>query len=177
MKPLVGILRVINPAWESLASTQKRVLRPGGETHRTKRRQQVPKPCDGAPKLPLAWSLRRCLHGGHVGASRRPDASVLPGSENRAKAQRIPQEPGIPSTFPCDDFRERGPDDAPWPAVWRLGPTGAKRQTQRVVLPSEGNQARRKRRRESHISIVPLKQGNLYRGDPGKGRGMSVKEP
>jgi hypothetical protein len=65
----------------------------------------------------------------------------------------------------------------PWPAVWRLGPTGAKRQTQRMVSPREGNEARRKRRRESHISIVPLKQGNLYRGDPGEGRGMSVKEP
>jgi hypothetical protein len=64
----------------------------------------------------------------------------------------------------------------PWPAVWRLGPTGAKRQTQRMVSPREGNEAKRKRRRESHISIVPLKQGNLDRGDPGEGRGMSVKE-
>src|SRR4051794_1248192 len=34
-----------------------------------------------------------------------------------------------------------------------------------MVSPSEGNEARRKRRRESHISIVPLKQGSLDRGE------------
>ena len=46
-----------------------------------------------------------------------------------------------------------------------------------MVSPSEGNEARREGRRESHISIVPSKQGNLYRGDPGEGRGMSVMDP
>jgi hypothetical protein len=64
----------------------------------------------------------------------------------------------------------------PWPAVVRLGPLGAKRQARRLVLPNEGNEVRREGRRESHIFIVPSKQGNLYRGDPGEGRGMSVKE-
>ena len=65
----------------------------------------------------------------------------------------------------------------PRPAVWRLGPPGAKRQTQHLVSPNEGNEVRREGDRESHILIVPLKQGNLYRGDPGEGRGMTVMDP
>ncbi len=65
----------------------------------------------------------------------------------------------------------------PWPAVGRSGPQGAKGPTQRLVSPSEGNEARRKGPRGSHIFIVPLKQGNLTRRDPGEGRGMSVMDP
>ena len=41
---------------------------------------------------------------------------------------------------------------------------------------AKDNEARREGRRESHISIVPMKQGNLYRGDPGEGRGMLVRD-
>ena len=36
------------------------------------------------------------------------------------------------------------------------------------------NEALREGRRESHPFIVPLKQGNLDRGDPGEERGRSV---
>jgi hypothetical protein len=46
----------------------------------------------------------------------------------------------------------------------------------RMVSPSEGNEARRKGRRTSHIFIVPLTQGNLYRGDPVEGRRMLAME-
>ena len=64
----------------------------------------------------------------------------------------------------------------PRPAAVRLGPLGAKAQARRLVTPSEGNGARREGRRESHIPIVPGKQGNPYRGDPAEGRGMSVRD-
>ena len=64
----------------------------------------------------------------------------------------------------------------PRPAVVRLGPRGAKRQAQRLVASREGNGARREGHRESHSLIVPPKRGNLYRGDPGEGRGLSVRE-
>src|SRR5277367_2862862 len=46
-----------------------------------------------------------------------------------------------------------------------------------MVSPSEGNRARREGCRKSHISIVPLKQGNLDRRDPGEGREMLVLDP
>ncbi len=38
------------------------------------------------------------------------------------------------------------------------------------------HEARRKGRRESHLFIVPLKQGNLDRGDPGEGRERFVMD-
>ena len=65
----------------------------------------------------------------------------------------------------------------PRPAVKRAGPQGAKAQAQRLVGPSEGNEARPEGPRESHSLIVPLKQGNLDRGDPGEGRGLLLREP
>ena len=46
-----------------------------------------------------------------------------------------------------------------------------------MVSPSEGNEARREGHRKSHILIVLLKRGNLYRGDPGEGRRMLVVGP
>jgi hypothetical protein len=79
--------------------------------------------------------------------------------------------------FPCVILSGRGDRMThPRPAVWRLGPTGAKPQAQRMVSPSEGNEARREGRRKSHIFIVLSKLGNLYRGDPVEGREMSVTE-
>ena len=65
----------------------------------------------------------------------------------------------------------------PRPAVGRPGPPGAKRQAQRLVSPSEGNEARREGRRASEHLIVPWKQGNGNRPDPGEGRGCLVAEP
>jgi hypothetical protein len=58
----------------------------------------------------------------------------------------------------------------PWPAVGRPGPLGAKGQAQRMVSPSEGNEVRREGRRKSEHLIVPVKQGNLCRKDPGDGK-------
>ena len=45
-----------------------------------------------------------------------------------------------------------------------------------MVSSREGNEAWRERRGKSHILIVPLTKGNLYRGDPDQGRGMFVME-
>ena len=41
---------------------------------------------------------------------------------------------------------------------------------------TKDNEVRRKGRRKSHIPIVPLTKGNLYRGDPDEGRGMLVMD-
>ncbi len=59
----------------------------------------------------------------------------------------------------------------PRPAVERSGPRGAKRRTQHLVSPNEGNEVRREGRRASEHSVVPTKQGNRFRLDPGEGRG------
>ena len=51
------------PTRKSLANSRKRVLRPGGVTHRAKRRQRVPEPAHSAPKLGLvagAPAVRAC---------------------------------------------------------------------------------------------------------------------
>src|SRR4029077_10650232 len=53
---------------------------------------------------------------------------------------------------------------------------GAKRQAQRRVSPSEGNEARRERRRTSEHPIVPAKRGNGSRPDLAEGRGCHVTD-
>jgi hypothetical protein len=46
LKPFDVILQVINPAWQRLVISQKRVLRGAGATQTAKRRQRLQKPCD-----------------------------------------------------------------------------------------------------------------------------------
>jgi len=64
----------------------------------------------------------------------------------------------------------------PRPAVVRSGPLGANYRRGIWYCQAKYNEARREGRRESHIFIVPLKQGNLDRGDPGEGRKMFVMD-
>jgi hypothetical protein len=64
----------------------------------------------------------------------------------------------------------------PRPAVGRSGPQGAKHRRSTWYCHAKQNEARREGRRESHIFIVPVKQGNLDRGDPGEGREMFVMD-
>ena len=64
----------------------------------------------------------------------------------------------------------------PWPAVGRSGPQGANDRRSTWYCHAKRNEARREGRRESHIFIVPAKQGNLDRGDPGEGREMFVMD-
>jgi len=72
------------------------------------------------------------------------------------------------------NFREWGPEDEPQARGQRSVLLGAKRQTHHMVSPSEGNEARREGHRKSHTFVVPLKPGNLYRGDPVEGREVFV---
>ena len=64
----------------------------------------------------------------------------------------------------------------PRPAVVRSGPQGANDRRSTWYCQAKHNEARREGRRESHIFIVPVKQGNLDRGDPGEGREMFVMD-
>ena len=59
----------------------------------------------------------------------------------------------------------------PWPAVWCPGPMGAKLQAQRMVSPSEGNEARREGRRKSECLIVALEVGEPVRWGPCRAKG------
>jgi len=94
--------------------------------------------------------------------------SVLPGSKNRAKGQRVVREPGRPGLSPCALFRHWGPDHEPQARGWVSWTVGSKRQAQRRVSPSDGNGARREGHRESHSAIVPLKLGNSPRRTQGR---------
>lgn len=46
LKPFDVTLQVVNPAWQRLVISQKRVLRGTGATQAAKRRQRLQKPCD-----------------------------------------------------------------------------------------------------------------------------------
>lgn len=70
-----------------------------------------------------------------------------------------------------------GPDYQPQAHGRVSGPMGAKRQTQRRVAPSEGNEARRQGPRESHSAIVLLKPGELAPEDPAEGRALPADGP
>jgi hypothetical protein len=114
-------LRVTNPVRESLASDRKRVLRPVRVTHRAKRRQRVPRPCDRAPKLPLVASLRGRMCGGRAGASYWPDARwSYRGRRAGRRHNRVLQEPGRPGLSPGVSSGSGDRMVNPWPAVGRL---------------------------------------------------------
>ena len=68
-----------------------------------KRRQQVLRPCAGAPKLLTRGSLRRIGYGGSTEAPRRWGAEVRPGSKSRAKAQNgHPRNPRLRGGRLCE---------------------------------------------------------------------------
>ena len=126
----------------------------------------------------IARSLCCAAYRGHGGAAYRPAAAAPAG----VREHGIDTE-GSPGTWETlvvsRRFLIRYGDRTtnPWPAVVRLGPLGAKRQTRRLVLPNEGNEVRREGRRESEHLIVPLASGNLNRRDPIQGRGCRVTGP
>jgi hypothetical protein len=112
----------------------------------------------------MLWSVERPLVGAsavHIpGAMLRHRTglvpAVLPASKNMANGQwGLSGNLGGPDHLQAT-FAGRGDRlTNPRPAVERSGPLGAKVPTQRLVSPSEGNEARRKGGRESHRVIVP----------------------
>ena len=112
----------------------------------------------------MLWSVERPFAGAfavHIpGATLRHRTglvpAVLPASMNMANRQwRFSRNLGYPDRLQADLAGRGDRKTNPWPAVGRSGPTGAKPPTQRLVSPSEGNEARRKGGRESHRVIVP----------------------
>jgi hypothetical protein len=112
----------------------------------------------------MLWSVERPLVGAsavHIpGATLRHRTglvpAVLPASKTMANGQwglsgNLGGPDHLQATFAGSGDRLTNP----WPAVECSGPLGAKVPTQRLVSPSEGNEARREGGRESHRVIVP----------------------
>src|SRR5439155_17657461 len=87
------------------------------------------------------------------------------------KHTKAPQELGRPWTSPGAIFRHGDRIMNHRPAVVRSGPQGANDRRSAWYRQAKHNEARREEGRESHIFIVPVKQGNLDRRGPWGGKG------
>jgi hypothetical protein len=141
-KPFVATLWVTNSTRQGLASQRKRVLRRGGATPSTKRRQLGLKPCYGASRYLPAVSLRLCAIGGQAGAALGRAASGAAGVEEHGIGPSgLPGNTGDPAT----PSRQTVASDPPMPKV--LAPSrrraGAERPRQApgMVPPSEGQRS------------------------------------
>ena len=101
--------------------------------------------------LPRAWCVR----------SRR-------GRRTRHRHTKAPQELGRPWTSPGAIFRRGDRITNPRPAVVRSGPQGANDRRSTWYCQAKHNEARQEGRRESHIFIVPAKQGSWTAGTLGR---------
>jgi hypothetical protein len=172
-KPFAGVLRVTNPAGESLASTPKRVLRRAGAIRSAKRRQPVLRRCYGASKCQLVGALALAIRGGRAVLPQGPGNDGPTGvAEQRIGTGGHPWNLRGPGPLHADHSGRR-PDYQLLAPGLPPGPRGAKRQTYRVVAPSEGNEARRQGGRASQRPIV-LQPGEPYPKGPAPGKGAPV---
>ena len=128
-KPFVGILRVTNPAWQSRASGQKRVLRGGGQPSLRSVDSQVKGRVIEPRKLSSRGAFVVDMSGGRVGRVSLGPAErdwSRRGRRARAMTIRVPQEPGRPHRL-HREFRLGRPDtNSLEPPVARRRSTGAK---------------------------------------------------
>ena len=96
----------------------------------------------GASVFPLAGAMLPHRFG--------QGRAVLPESRNMAPGQLgFPRNLGTPVVSMRKSASRVAEPKEPRPPVLRLGPSGANYETHRVVLPGEGNRARREGRQES----------------------------
>jgi hypothetical protein len=79
--------------------------------------------------------------GQHRHSARARGARSSRGRRTGHRHTRVPQELGTPWSSPREEVRPGIPDTNPRPAAVRSGLPGAKRQTQRVVSPSEAQRS------------------------------------
>jgi hypothetical protein len=111
-KPFAGTLRVSNPAWQSRASSQKRVLRGEGRLSPRSVDSQIKGRVIEPRKLQMPGAFVVDVSGGRVGrVSPGPierDRSYR-GRRARTMTIRVPQEPGRPDRF-HREFRLGSPE-------------------------------------------------------------------
>src|SRR6185369_5205662 len=108
-----------------------------------------------SPEITSRWEPSSFRERGPRWCIAWPDASVLPGSESTARGHQ--DSPGTWET-PTFPFLSSGVVGARPETPGRLGRRRAeeeRRQAHGMVLPSEGNEARREGRRDSERFIVP----------------------
>src|SRR3954452_438546 len=104
-KPFVGTLRVSNPAWQSRAGSQKRVLRGEGRPSLRSVDSEVKGRVIEPRKLKSPGAFAVDMSGGRVGRAnnRSPGRGrSYRGRRARAMAIRVSQEPGRPRRFHCN---------------------------------------------------------------------------
>jgi hypothetical protein len=168
-KPFVGTLRVANPAWQSWASSQKRVLRSGGQLPLRSVDSQVKGRVIEPRKHQTSGAFVVRICGGRAGRVNpwsRTARSVLPGSESTGNDHQ-----GSPGTWETPlsppRFPAREPEDQLPGAPGRASSVdGSKVTTHTVVSPSEGNEARREGRWGVGASHTIGEAGEPFRGTP-----------
>jgi hypothetical protein len=147
-----------------LASSQKRVLRGAAKSAL----RSVDSECRCRviePRNYLSWrALVVVCAWGRAELPQWPGSVGLAGvQEQGAGTKGFPGNLGGPDGLQTFYAGIGDPVINPWPAASCPGPQGAKAQAQRLVAPSEGNEARREGPRESHSVIVPSQLGNSPR--------------
>jgi len=179
-KPFVGTLRVANPAWQSWASSRKRVLRGEGRPSLRSVDSQVKGRVIEPRKLKSPGAFVVDISGGRVGrATLGPTerGRSCRGRRARAMAMRVPQEPGRPRRL-HRHFRIGRPEPTtPGCPRSRVGDRRERTSDAPVVSPSEGNEARRDGRRGVGASHSTVEAGEPAGWDPVEGRGRRVMTP
>jgi hypothetical protein len=165
-KPFVGTLRVINPVWQSRASSQKRVLRGGGRLPLRSVDSQVKGRVIEPRKFQTWGAFVVDMSGGrvvHVTTGPEARERSYRGRRARAMTTRVPQEPGRPDRFHRHFRLGNRNNNSPMPAVARRD-RREQTTTQAVVSPSEGNEARRDGRSGVGASHSTDEAGEPFRG-------------
>jgi hypothetical protein len=176
-KPFVGTPRVANPASQSRASRQKRVLRGDGRPSPRSVDSQVKGRVIEPRKLKTSGAFAVDISGGRVGrvslGPTRRDRSDR-GRRARAMTIRVPREPGRPDRFHREFRLGNRMTNSPEPTIARRD-RWEQTTTQPVVSPSEGNEARRDGRSGVGASHSTDEAGEPLRRDPVEGRGRRVR--
>ena len=155
-----------------LASSRKRVLRRGGATHPTKRRQSDGKPGHRASKVFSRWEPSLLRQAGAASARRKGLACRSHrGPRPRRTVTRVPQEPGR-SAVSCVallSVRVSPNQKAPGPPEVRLLPEGAKDKTRRGYCPANA-MSQRDGRQKSECPHSTSTAGEPTQGSPSRGR-------
>ena len=166
-KPFVGTPRILNPAWQSRASSQKRVLRGEGRPSLRSVDSQVKGRVIEPRKLSSPGAFVVDMSGGRVGrvalGPTERDRSYR-GRRARAMAKRVPQEPGRPRRFHRDFRLGNRKTNSPEPPVVRRRPKGANIRRIGGIGRAKATKRGEMDGGESERLIVPMRPGNRSEG-------------
>jgi hypothetical protein len=165
-KPFIGTLRVTNPAWQSRASRQKRVLRGEGRPSLRSVDSQVKGRVIEPRKRKRSGAFALDICGGRVGRATLGPAERGRSHRGRrawAMANRVPQEPGRPRRLHRNSGSGTGTSTPRCPGR-ALPADGSKQATQRWYRQAKATKRGETDGGESERPVLPWKLGNHSKG-------------